>query len=124
LNEDIQRSFSRKEYGAVGSYVETITRDNERRCHIYSLPYQFKSFGYLNNSFQGGMFDNVQSFILTDFCHLPCLEYLKIGYESLVLVTNNFTKDDTRLTCSKLISLDITELFVPSKLFQQYFPLL
>jgi hypothetical protein len=201
-NEDVQRSFSRKEYGPVGSHVETFTRENERichiyslpyefksRCHIYSLPYQFKYFSYLNNSFQGGMFYNVQSLIMTDLCpfehnlfkgisqsfpllkqlciindepqkdkqqsipliifshlislnlysahadyaeqflvdkhcHLPCLLSLNIGYESLILVTNNFTNDATRLTCSKLTSLRIKELFVSPKNFHQYFPLL
>ncbi len=201
-NEDIQRSFSRKEYGPVGSHVETFTIENKRRCHIYSLPYQFKTrchiyshpyqfkyFSFLNNSFQGGMFDNVQSLMMTDFCpfelnffkvisqsfpllkqlhiineepqknkqqsipliifshliflhlygahadyaeqflvdkycHLPCLVSLDIRYESLVLVTNNFTNDATRLACSKLTSLRIKELFVAPKNFHQYFPLL
>ncbi|CAF2117090.1 unnamed protein product [Rotaria magnacalcarata] len=201
-NEDIQRSFSRKEYGPVASHIENFTRENKRRCHsyslpyefksrchIYSLPYQFKSLHLLNNSFQSGIFDNVQSLIMTDFCpfehnffnvisqsfpvleklgiindepqkdkqqstpliifshliyldlhgahanyaeqflvdkhcHLPCLLDLKIGYESLVLVTNNFTNDATRLTCSKLTSLCIKGAFVPPKTFHEYFPLL
>jgi len=188
-NEDIQRSFSRKEYGPVGSHVEIFTREDEHTCHIYSLPYQFKNFCFLNNSFQGGMFDNVQSLIMTDYrpfehnffkvisqsfrllkqlhiindapqkdkqrsipliifshliflnlddahadyaeqflvdkyCHLPCLINLDIGYESLVLVTNNFTNDATRLTCRKLTSVRIMEQFLPPKTFHQYFPLL
>ncbi|CAF1293696.1 unnamed protein product [Rotaria sordida] len=46
-NEDIQRSFSRKEYGPVASHIESFTRENERRCYYYSLPYEFK-----NNSIQ------------------------------------------------------------------------
>jgi len=201
-NEDIQRSFSRKEYGPVASYIETFTRENERRCHryslpyefksrchIYSLPYQFKTFHFLNNSFPGEIFDNVQSLLMTDvfsfehnffkvisqsfpllktliimneepqknkqqstpliifshliylgfrgahadyaeqflidkYCRLPCLLNLNIDYESLVLVTNNFTNDATRLTCSKLTSLCINGTFVPPKTFHQYFPLL
>jgi hypothetical protein len=36
------------------------------RCHIYSLPYQFKQFYYLNNSFKGGMFSKVQCLLMTD----------------------------------------------------------
>ena len=201
-NEDMMRSFNRKEYGSVASHIETFTKENKRcchcyslphefksRCHIYSLPYQFKTLDFLNNSFQGGTFDNVQSLIMTDccpfehsffkvisldfplleelcivnrepqknkqqsmplitfshliyldlrgahadyaeqfliskYCHLPCLLNLTIEYESLVLVTNNFTNDATRLTCSKLTNLCIKETLVPPKNFHQYFPLL
>jgi hypothetical protein len=80
-NEDIQRSFIRREYGPVYSHVETFSKQSKirgnsyslpyhfkSRCHIYSLPYQFKCFHFLNNSFQGGMFNNVQSLMMTDFC--------------------------------------------------------
>ncbi|CAF3899991.1 unnamed protein product [Rotaria sordida] len=43
-NEDIQLSFRRKEYdyGPVASHIETFTRENQRKCHIRSLPYEFK----------------------------------------------------------------------------------
>ncbi|CAF1127106.1 unnamed protein product [Adineta steineri] len=71
-NEDIQRSFIRKEYGSVYSQVEIFPREYKRRCtscslpyrfesrcHIYSLPYQFKMLFFLNNSFQGSLFNNV-----------------------------------------------------------------
>ncbi|CAM4895206.1 unnamed protein product [Rotaria socialis] len=79
-NEDIQRSFMRREYGPVGSHVDIFSRENgfrghmyslpyefKSRCHIYSLPYQFKNYSYLNNDFQGGIFDNVQYLMMTDF---------------------------------------------------------
>jgi len=201
-NEDIQRTFIGREYGRVGSHVETFPGENKTRghsyslpyefngrCHIYSLPYQFKSFYYLSNSFQGGMFDNVQCLMMTDLqpfehyffkvisqsfpllkrlyifndapqkekqqsmtcitfshlillnldsahvdyaeqflfdkhCHLPCLLEFYIRYESLALVTNNFTNDATRVTCGELTTLDIKEPFVRPKNFHQYFPLL
>jgi hypothetical protein len=201
-NEDIQRSFIRKEYGAVTSYVQTFLRENEKRthryslpyefhsrCHIYSLPYHFKSFFYLNNSFQGGMFDNVRYLMMTDFrpfehnffkvisktfpmlknlciindepqkrkqqsvtcitfphlivldldgahvdyaeqflvnkhCDLPRLANLNIDYNSLALVTNNFTNDTSRVICGKLTNVCINGSFVPPENFHQYFPLL
>jgi hypothetical protein len=66
-DEDIQRSFLGRKYGPVGSHVETFSRENKSGVHRYSLPYQFKSFLHLSNSFQGGMFDNVQSLVMTDF---------------------------------------------------------
>ena len=201
-NEDIQRSFKRKEYGSVSSLVEYFTNQKERcchicampyqyrsRCHIYSLPYQFEDFAFLTNSFQGGILESVLSLIMTDccsfehnffklisqsfpllkqliirnnepqkekqqsmtlikfshlivlniasahtdyaeqflvdkYCQLPHLLNLSIGYESLARVTNNFTNDATRFTCSQLTSISINESFVLPKNFHQYFPLL
>ncbi|CAF0811928.1 unnamed protein product [Adineta ricciae] len=201
--KDVQRSFRRKEYyGPVASHIEVFNSLNERachnyslpfefqsRCHIYSLPYHFKTYHFLTNSFQGGIFTNVQSLVMGDccsfehnffqiisqsfpslkmlhimnkkpqkdkqkslpliqfpyliylylrgahadyaeqflvdkFCHVPCLLSLNIDYESLILITNNFTNDATRLTCSKFTSLRTNESFVPPKNFHQYFPLL
>jgi hypothetical protein len=34
--------------------------NSEARCHIYSLPYQFDNFHYLNNSFQHGIFEKLK----------------------------------------------------------------
>ncbi|CAF3973203.1 unnamed protein product, partial [Rotaria sp. Silwood2] len=65
-NEDIRRSFMEKEYNQVDSYVHTRAMDSVGRCHIYSLPYQFENFLYLNNSFQGGKFDKVRCLEMND----------------------------------------------------------
>ncbi|CAF0767868.1 unnamed protein product [Adineta steineri] len=201
LNEDIQNSFIGKEYGRVGSYVHFEPRKPTNRIidfeeakavvksHIYSLPYQFKSFLHLNNSFQGGMFVNVGCLTMTDsfpfeheffktisvsfpfiknltICnlepqkkkqhsstlisfphlnllnlidahddyaeqflvdtktHLPCLLELCITYESLEIVTSNFTNDATRLYCSKLKGLHTDKPFVRPEHFDEYFRLL
>ena len=196
-NEDIQHSFIRREYGEVGSFVHyeprqpkvgsSFKRKPLVKTHIYSLLYQFESFIYLNNSFQGGMFvtvriltmadsdpfehqlfkiisndfpflkelsikndeaqeekqqpstlinfpylnflnvvnahvDYTEQFLVDTRTHLPCLLDLSIEYESLTMVTNNFTNDATRLYCSKLKELHIDKLFVRSKHFDEYFP--
>ncbi|CAF3381034.1 unnamed protein product [Rotaria sp. Silwood2] len=189
-NEDIQNSFMRREYGPIGSYIQPILIERGiSRCHIYSLPYQFEHFFYLNNYFKSGIFDKVQylmmmelhpfehnffKIISEDFCflkelhiinnksqkekqqsstliifrhlaildlidahidyaeqflfdkntHLPRLRYLRILYESLRMVTNNFTNDEARLTCGKVKYLEIHEPFVRPKNFHEYFPLL
>ncbi|CAF3562791.1 unnamed protein product [Rotaria sp. Silwood1] len=68
--------------------------------------------------------DYVEQFLIDKNTHLPCLLNLIIGYESLAIVTNNFTNDAARLTCSKLKCLEISEPFVPPENFHQYFPLL
>jgi hypothetical protein len=68
--------------------------------------------------------DYAEQFLFDKQCHLPCLLDLYISYNSLAVVTNNFTNDETRLTCGKLTNLRIKEPFVPPKNFHQYFPLL
>ncbi len=65
-NEDIQRSFSGRRYQQVASYVHSKSMDAEGTCHVYSLPYQFEYFYYLNNCFQGGMFHKVRQLMMTD----------------------------------------------------------
>ena len=67
-NDDIQRSFIGKAYGQVGSYVHIRPTYPSGGCHVYSLPYQFEDFLFLNNSFQGGMFDKVRYLTMIDSC--------------------------------------------------------
>jgi hypothetical protein len=188
-NDDIQRSFIKRKFAKVGSYVHSLPLKVLSECHVYSLPYQFEDFFYLNNSFPGGMFhkvrymvmkdsrpfehklfklisqdfpflnnlfvinnqpqnDQQQSFSLILFphlenlmlqashvdyaeqflddkkTHLPRLQTLSIKYESLAMVTNNFTNDATRLNCAKVEVLYLEEPFVRPENFHQYFPLL
>ncbi|CAF4143677.1 unnamed protein product [Adineta steineri] len=49
--------------------------------------------------------DYAQQFLVDANTHLPCLLDLCIKYESLEIVTNNYTNDATRLYCSKLKGL-------------------
>jgi hypothetical protein len=128
-NEDIQRSFSRKEYGPVASHIETFARENERmchmislphefksRCHIYSLPYQFKYFHFLNNSFQGGIFDNVLFLTMTDCCAFEhnFFEIISQSFprlKELYIMNKEPQKNEQRkmsiITFSHLIYLDL-----------------
>ncbi|CAF4967901.1 unnamed protein product [Rotaria sp. Silwood1] len=68
--------------------------------------------------------DYAEQFLVDTNTHLPCLLDLYIEYESLAMVTNNFTNDTTRLYCAKLKGLHIDKPFVRSKRFDEYFPLL
>ncbi|CAF4120423.1 unnamed protein product [Rotaria magnacalcarata] len=68
--------------------------------------------------------DYAEQFLVDKHCYLPCLLNINIRYEPLALVTNNFTNDATRLTCSKLTSVCIEEPFVSLETFSKYFPLL
>ncbi|CAF3947257.1 unnamed protein product [Rotaria sordida] len=68
--------------------------------------------------------DYAEQFLIDKNCHLPRLLNLGIEYESIKTVTHNFTNNATRLTCSKLTSLNIHEPFVRPENFDRYFPLL
>jgi hypothetical protein len=65
-NEDIQRSFIGKGYGQVGSSLHTRPGGNVGISHVYSLPYEFQYFLYLDNSFHGDMFDIVEFLTMED----------------------------------------------------------
>ncbi|CAF1512750.1 unnamed protein product [Rotaria magnacalcarata] len=96
-NEDIQRSVIRKEYGPVHSYVETFSQQNEGRADSYSLPYQFKWFHYLNNSFQVGIFNSVQSLMMTDDLN-PLILNNSIGAPTPKSVPSETAKTSVSLT--------------------------
>jgi hypothetical protein len=81
-NDDIQRSFVGKKYGQVCSSVETKRMETVGKCHIYSYPYQFKYFHYLNNSFPGGMFHKVRELRMSDT--------LPFQYELFKIISQDF----------------------------------
>ncbi|CAF3387836.1 unnamed protein product [Rotaria sp. Silwood2] len=68
--------------------------------------------------------DYVEQFLNETKTHLPHLTKLKVDYDQLAVVTNNFTRDTTRLNCAKVKQLIIEKTLVHSKDFYVYFPLL
>jgi hypothetical protein len=68
--------------------------------------------------------DYAEQFLVEKVVHVPRLLKLTIIYESLAMVTNNFTNDATRLHCSRLKILHTGGPFVQPENFRRYFPLL
>jgi hypothetical protein len=70
--------------------------------------------------------DYVEEFLSNLNTRLPCLSKLYIQYEQLVTVTENFTRNETRINCSKLKQIIFYDKVakVHSKDFYLYFPLL
>ena len=66
--------------------------------------------------------DYAKQFLIDTNAYLPCLLDLRINYESIATVTNNFTNHETRLYCAQLKGLHINNPFVRSKHFDEYFP--
>jgi hypothetical protein len=68
--------------------------------------------------------DYAEQFLFEKNTRLPRLLKLHIGYETLAMVTNNFTNDLARLNCSQIRCLLTKESYVRPKDFHMYFPLL
>ncbi|CAF1244678.1 unnamed protein product [Rotaria sordida] len=68
--------------------------------------------------------DYVEQFLNDRKTHLPRLTTLTVDYDQLTIVTENFTRDITRLNCTKIKELTIEESREHSKDFYVYFPLL
>jgi hypothetical protein len=80
--------------------------------HLWSLSLQYVHIDY------------AVQFLSNRNIHVPRLTNISIRYETLSTVTNNFTNDATRLTCSKIEYLHTYGLFVRPENFHLYFSLL
>jgi hypothetical protein len=78
--------------------------------HLHSLDLQYANVDY------------AAQFVCHTKIYLPCLLELTITYESLVMITNNFTNDATRLICARLQILKICSSYVRPENFHTYFP--
>ena len=56
--------------------------------------------------------------------HLPCLNQLRIFYETLRITTGNFTRGPTRRNCANITRLITNRQFAGTKDYYSYFPLL
>ncbi len=70
--------------------------------------------------------DKINSSIHEQDTRLSCLSKLRVQYEHLVTITENFTRNTTCINCAKLnhINFDQKVAMVHSKGFYLYFPLL
>jgi hypothetical protein len=68
--------------------------------------------------------DYVEQFLNKRKTHLPRLTKLAVDYDRLAIVTENFTRDTTRLNCVNVKQLIIKKTLVHSEDFYVYFPLL
>ncbi len=66
----------------------------------------------------------VEQFLNQTKTHLPCLTKLKVAYDDLKMVTENFTKDEMRRNCGRVEQLIIERPIVYSENIYLYFPLL
>jgi hypothetical protein len=145
--DDIQRSFEKlifKEVDCIINYRYSLAT-----CHVFSLPFMFKQLRCIGNIFPAIIFNlrsqsSVSNMIIkySHLIHLNirdvhldyieqflndtkiCLTELTIDYNQLKIVTENFTKDETRFNCRNVKKLNINETNIQSKDLFIYFPLL
>jgi hypothetical protein len=97
--------------------------DNNELCLVVEYPHM-KSLDIMN------AFGYAEQFLNESKTRLPNLVELRIEYNILQIVTENFTRDATRVNCIKVKRLILTELFDDSEMIVQpkdfyiYFPLL
>ncbi|CAF3001057.1 unnamed protein product [Rotaria sp. Silwood2] len=68
--------------------------------------------------------DYVEQFLNETKTHLPRLTELIVDYNQLTIVTENFTRNTTRLNCAKVKQLIIIKALAHSKDLYDYFPVL
>jgi hypothetical protein len=105
------------------SLVNTIKQEKKRS---YEQTSSIIKYDHLTDLYFGCIhIDYIEQFLNFSYASLPCLRKLYIEYENLVTVTENFTRNETRATCSKLKQITFDEgPIVHSKEFYLYFPLM
>ncbi|CAF1478142.1 unnamed protein product [Adineta steineri] len=68
--------------------------------------------------------DYIYQFLCHTKAYVPQLSILKIQYDKLVTITNNFTNVTTQINCSQLKQLLFDEIIVYPEHFHDYFPCL
>ena len=66
-NEFLQESFRKEKFGQVGSYVRQSFTKTIYGCHVYSLPFQFKTFHRLDSSFTSNIFTHVRTLSINGY---------------------------------------------------------
>ncbi|CAF4089413.1 unnamed protein product, partial [Adineta steineri] len=73
---------------------------------------------------RSGNIDYVEQFLDETKTYVPCLTELIVTYNHLRIVTNNFTRQETRRNCANVQRLEMIRPLVHTHDFYVYFPLL
>ncbi|CAF4130900.1 unnamed protein product, partial [Rotaria magnacalcarata] len=88
-----------------------------------SQSYSIVEFSHLTSlNISHAEIDYVEQFLNSTKTSLPCLTKLEVNYDNLIYVTENFTRDATRVNCSKVKWLIVERSIVYLKDIHHYFP--
>jgi hypothetical protein len=106
-------------------FLQFLYINNSRRQQYKEGLPELITFPYLTFlDLQDAHVDYAELFLLKEYVHLPRWLNLCIKYESLRIITNNFTDDAIHFNFGTLKSLDVCQPFDRSENFHRYFPLL
>jgi hypothetical protein len=106
-------------------FLRNLSVDNDTGQDDKQHSSPFITFPYLEHlDITFAHADYVEQFLFEKYTRLPRLLKLHVSYDTLTMITNNFTNDLARVNCSKIRHLVTKELYVPPKNFHSYFPLL
>ena len=108
-NDDLQQSFIDNQFEQVRSYINHWSSKTIFGCHVYSLPYQFKSFTRLSCSFSNDIFIHVRTLIINDF--------ISWDYHFFHKVSQSFPFIETLLICNTYPQQNKSQLKNNSELF-------
>ncbi|CAF3003260.1 unnamed protein product [Rotaria sp. Silwood2] len=104
-------------------FLQTLSIQNDKPQKYKKYSFTFITFPHLAVlNLELAHINYVEQFLSERKTLLPCLLHLTIQYESLVMITNNFTNDPTRLNFTQLKTLVTDKSFVRPENFHSYFP--
>ncbi|CAF4262047.1 unnamed protein product [Adineta steineri] len=118
----LQRSFPNVKHLSISNIQQRYWRCNERYLlekdwcsiiefsHLIVLDVKDANFYYLEH------------FLNETKTHLPCLTELKVNYDHLKRVTENFTKDEIRRNCSRVQRIILERPIVYAEHVYRFFP--
>ncbi|CAF3171500.1 unnamed protein product, partial [Rotaria sp. Silwood2] len=106
-------------------FLQNLTLDNDAGQDNKQHSSTFITFPHLEHlDIMFAHADYAEQFLFEKNTRLPRLLELHVSYDTLTMITNNFTNDLVRVNCSKIRHIVTKELYVPPKDFHLYFPLL
>ncbi|CAF2668198.1 unnamed protein product [Rotaria sp. Silwood2] len=104
-------------------FLQTLSIQNNEPQKYKKYLFKFITFPHLNVlNLELAHIDYIEQFLFERKTHLPCLLHLTIQYDSLVMITNNFTNNPTYFNFAKLKTLLTDKAFVRPENFHLYFP--
>lgn len=120
------RSFEQEFFQMISQcfpFLQTLSIENNK-------PQKYKKDSFMSITvphlailnLQLAHIDYIKQFLFHRRTHLPCLSHLTIQYQSLVMITNNFSNEPKHFNFVQLKTLVTDQSFVRPENYHSYFP--